>query len=61
MAGKFRKNVLYNKKPKERFHFAKHDGIEMWTYFGIPKGLILSMKKQTELPVKYDFEGRGGF
>ena len=39
VVGKFRKNVLYNtKKPKERFHFAKHDGIEMWTYFGIPKG-----------------------
>ena len=59
---KFRQNMLYNTQNRsERYKFFKHEGIEMWTYFGVPKGSILSVEKQTAAPVKYDFQGRGGF
>jgi hypothetical protein len=59
---KFRQNMLYNtQQPTERYKFSKHEGIEMWTYFGVPRGSIVSMEKQTAAPVKYDFERKGGF
>ena len=59
--GKFRNNTLENThKPAETYKVREHAGLEMWTYFGVPKESIISVEKQTGTPVKYDFKGRSG-
>lgn len=61
--GKFRKNVLQNSLNKATtYKFSDHEGLEIWTYLGIPKESILSVEKQTVAPARYNFVGpRGAF